>query len=165
MMLNNIFKRFRLPDKILSDRGPQFASRMFRELMKKLGIQTAPSTAYHPQTDRMTECFNQEIEAYLSIYCTSHPEDWVDALPMVEFMHNNRWHSDRKHTPFELMMGVNPLAIPLTHEYTKYPSVEERVRGLINMREEALAVHEFARQHMLQRITSNFKLFKLGQKV
>ena len=98
---------------------------MFRELMKKLGIQTALSTAYHPQTDGTMERFNQEIEAYLSIYCTSHPEDWVDALPMVEFTHNNRRHSDRKHTPFELMMGANSLAIPLTHEYTKYPSVEE----------------------------------------
>jgi hypothetical protein len=63
------------------------------------------------------------------------------------------------------MMGVNPLAIPLTHEYTKYPSIEERVGGLISMREEALAAHEFACQHMLQRITSNFKSFKLGQKV
>jgi hypothetical protein len=63
------------------------------------------------------------------------------------------------------MMGVNPLAIPLIHEYTKYPSVKERVRGLINIREEALATHEFARQRMLQRITSNFELFKQGQKV
>jgi hypothetical protein len=63
------------------------------------------------------------------------------------------------------MMGVNPLAIPLTHEYTQYPSVEERVGGLINMREEALAAHEFARQCMLQRITSNSEPFKLGQKV
>jgi hypothetical protein len=90
MILDNVFKRFGLPDKILSDRGPQFTSGMFRELMKKLGIQTMLSMAYHPQTDGTTERFNQEIEAYLSIYCTSHPEDWVDALPMVEFTHNNR---------------------------------------------------------------------------
>jgi hypothetical protein len=89
MILDNVFKRFGLPDKILSDRGPQFTSGMFRELMKKLGIQTALSMAYHPQTDGTTEHFNQEIEAYLSIYCTSHPEDWVNALPMVEFTHNN----------------------------------------------------------------------------
>jgi hypothetical protein len=89
LILDNVFKRFGLPDKILSDCGPQFASGMFRELMKKLGIQTALSTAYHPQTDGTTEHFNQEIEAYLSIYCTSHPEDWVDALPILEFTHNN----------------------------------------------------------------------------
>jgi len=96
LILNNVFKHFGLPDKILSDRRPQFASGMFYELMKKLGIQTALSTAYHPQTDgsTSTEHFNQEIEVYLSIYCTSHPEDWVDALPMIEFTHNNRQHSD-----------------------------------------------------------------------
>ncbi len=77
MILNNVFKHFGLPDKIISDRGPQFASGMFRELMKHLGIQMSLSTAYHPQMDGTTERSNQEIEAYLSIYCTSHPEDWV----------------------------------------------------------------------------------------
>jgi transposase InsO family protein len=85
MMLDHVFKRFSLPDKVITNRGPQFTSRMFRELMKHLGVQTSLSTAYHPQTDGTTERFNQEIEAYLSIYCTSHPEDWVDALPVLEF--------------------------------------------------------------------------------
>ena len=69
---------------------------------------------------------------------------------MIEFTHNNQRHADRKNTPFELMMGVSPLATPLTHEYTKYPSVEERVGSLTNMREEALATHEYARSCMLQ---------------
>ena len=63
------------------------------------------------------------------------------------------------------MMGVSPLATPLAHEYTKYPSVEERMGSLTNMREEALAAHEYARSRMLQRIKSNFTPFVLGQKV
>jgi hypothetical protein len=126
--------------------------------MKHLGVQTSLSTAYHPQTDGTTERFNQEIEAYLSIYCTSHPEDWVDALPVLEFTHNNRRHSDRKNTPFELMMGMSPLATPLVHEYTKYPSIEERVRSLINIREEArMNLHEIACSNELRR-TSNRSL-------
>ena len=33
-----------------------------------------------PQTDGTTERVNQEIEAYLSIYCASHPEEWPQAL-------------------------------------------------------------------------------------
>ena len=98
-------------------------------------------------------------------YCTSHPEDWVDALPMIEFTHNNRRHADRKNTPFELIMGVSPLATPLAHEYTKYLSVEERVGRLTNMHEEVLAAHEYARSCMLQRIKSNFTPFLVGQKV
>ena len=54
LLLENLYKRFGLPDKIISDRGPQFASKAFIELLKLLGIKSALSTAYHPQTDGTT---------------------------------------------------------------------------------------------------------------
>ena len=65
LLLENLYKQFGLPDKIISDRGPQFASKAFKELLNLLGIKSALSTAYHPQTDGTTERTNQEIEAYL----------------------------------------------------------------------------------------------------
>ena len=68
LLLQNLYKRFRLPDKIISDRGPQFASKASVRLLKLLGIKSTLSTAYHPQTDGTTERTNQEIEASLSIY-------------------------------------------------------------------------------------------------
>ena len=55
LLMDNLYKRFGLPNKIISDRGPQFASKSFRELLKLLGIKSALSTAYHPQTDGTTE--------------------------------------------------------------------------------------------------------------
>ena len=118
LLLEGLYKQFGLPDKIISDRGPQFASKAFTELLKLIGIKSALSTAYHPQTDRTTEWVNQKIEAYLSIYCASHPEDWPQALHIMEFTHNNRWHVDRQTTPFELMIGESPVAIPPTFENT-----------------------------------------------
>ena len=95
-----------------ADRGPQFASRAFFELLKLLGIISALSTAYHPQTDGTTEQTNQEIEAYLSIYCASHPEDWPQALHTLEFTHNNRRHADGPNTPFKLQPFAKRLAVP-----------------------------------------------------
>ena len=38
LLSENLYKRFGLPDKIISDRGPQFASKAFLELLKLLGI-------------------------------------------------------------------------------------------------------------------------------
>ena len=76
LLLENLYKRFGLLDKIIFDRGPQFASKAFKELLNPLDIKSALSTAYHPQTDGTTEWTNQEIEAYLSIYCASRPEEW-----------------------------------------------------------------------------------------
>ena len=71
------------------------------------------------------------VEAYLSIYCTSYPEDWPKALHLMEFTHNNRRHADRMKTPFELMFGESPITLPLSFENTKYPAVEDRMKTLI----------------------------------
>jgi transposase InsO family protein len=55
LLLDNLYRRFGLPDKMLSDQGPQFAAKAFRELLKLLGIKSNLTTAYHPQTDGTTE--------------------------------------------------------------------------------------------------------------
>jgi transposase InsO family protein len=89
LLLDNLYKRFGLPDKMLSDWGPQFAAKAFRELLKLLGIKSNLTTAYHPQTDGATKQVNQEIEAYLSIYCSAHPTEWKNSLSTLEFTHNN----------------------------------------------------------------------------
>jgi transposase InsO family protein len=60
---------------MLSDQGPQFAANVFHKLLKLLGIKSNLTTAYHPQMDGTTKQVNQEIEAYLSVYCSVHPTE------------------------------------------------------------------------------------------
>ena len=55
ILLNSLYKQYGLPDKVISDRGPQFASHAFKELGKLLGIKLAMSTTHHPQTDGASE--------------------------------------------------------------------------------------------------------------
>ena len=74
---NNIWKIHGIPKKIISDRGPQFASTFMGELYKALGIKRAISTAYHPQTDGQTERINQEIEVFLRHYINYRQDDWT----------------------------------------------------------------------------------------
>ena len=45
---DNLFKRFGLPDRIISDRDPRFAAKAFQELLKLLNVTSSLSTAYHP---------------------------------------------------------------------------------------------------------------------
>jgi hypothetical protein len=63
------------------------------------------------------------------------------------------------------MNGKAPVAIPTTFKNTKFPSIAERIKNLVTSREEALAAHELARSHMVERIKSNFAPFKKGQMV
>jgi hypothetical protein len=150
---------------MLSDREPQFAAKAFHKLLKLLGIKSNLTTAYHPQTDGATKRVNQDIEAYLLIYCSAHPTKWKNFLSTLEFTHNNQGHADQIHTSFELMNGKAPVAIPTTFENTKVPSVAKKIKNLVTSREEALAAHELAKSRMAERIKSNFVAFKKGEMV
>ena len=57
------------------------------------------------------------------------------------------------------------LAIPLSFENTKYPSIEERMGTLLRNREEALVAHKLARNCMIEWRKSTFVPFKKGDKV
>ena len=70
-----------LPDTMISDRGPQFASHVFKGITTSLQIKHKMSTAFHPQTDGQMECYNAELEAYLQIFCAYEPNSWNKMLP------------------------------------------------------------------------------------
>jgi len=67
-----------IPQKIISDQGPQFVLGFMKELCSRLRIERNPSTAYHPQTDGQTEQGNQELEQYLQLYCNYRQNDWAE---------------------------------------------------------------------------------------
>ena len=62
---DEIWKIHGIPKTILSDHGPQFASKFMEDLTRILGTKKKLSTAYHPQTDGQTERINQEIGTFL----------------------------------------------------------------------------------------------------
>ena len=49
------------------------------------------------------------------------------------------------------MLGITLVAIPLSFENMKYPTIEERMKKMIQEREEAQAAHELARSQMAGR--------------
>jgi hypothetical protein len=165
LYLQHVYTWFGLPDKIISDRDPRFASRLFQELGKLLVIKLAMSTAYHPQTDGEIKHVNQELKVYLRVFCSNNPETWKGFLPTAEFAHNQKFHSAVKNTTFFLIMGSHPRAIPLAYAKTDVPAVEQRIAQLQKAHNKALASHELARQMMANRINKKFQPFKEGDKV
>ena len=55
---DNMWKLHRLPESVVSDRGPQFVAELIKELNQILEIETKLSIAFHPQTDRQMERMN-----------------------------------------------------------------------------------------------------------
>ena len=160
LFFHKVYTRFDLYEKIISDRGPQFASAFAKELGKLLGYTLALSTAYHPQTDGETERVNQEVETYLRIYCGNNPTSWADSISHAEFAHNHRPHSVTGKSPFYLMMGYEPVPLPNVLPSSPLPAVEERLKAL-----QAARLDELARQTMAARTRRHFTLFKKGERV
>ena len=165
LFFHKVFLRFGLYTKIISDRGPQFASKFTKELGRILQYDLALSTAYHPQTDRETERVNQEIETYLRIFCGNKPTTWAESITHTEFTHNHQPHSVTGKSPFFLMMGYEPIALPTILPSTSVPTVELQLKELTVACDEALAAHELARQVMARHSRKPFSLFKKGDKV
>jgi len=62
---DEIWKLHGVPRMILSNRGPQFASKFMEEFTKVLGTKRKLSMVYYLQTDGQTERIKQEIGTFL----------------------------------------------------------------------------------------------------
>jgi len=82
---DNVWKLHGLPESIISDRGPQFAAGLIKELNGMLGIKSKLSTAFYPQTNGQTESVNQELEQYLRMFIDHRQEQWPEWLGTAEF--------------------------------------------------------------------------------
>jgi len=89
---DNVWKLHGLLESVVSDRGPQFAVEMIKELNKMLGIETKLLTSFHPQTDGQTEQMDQELEQYLRFFVDHRQKDWPEWLALSEFAVNNKVH-------------------------------------------------------------------------
>ena len=165
LYIDNVFIQYGLPDRIISDRGLQFTSNIFNGIMNAIGVKHSMSTVFHPQTDGQTKCYNQELEAYLRIYCAYKPDDWSNKLSLAQFVHNSRTHEAIKQSPFQLIYGTKPVALPEVSEKTNSPVANNRINQLYKSREEVLATHELARIKMMERTTRQAKPFKVNDQV
>ena len=97
---DNVWKLHALLESVISDREPQFAAVLMRELNKILRIETKLSTAYHPETGGQIERTNQELEQYLRMYVNHRQNNWAEWLVTAEFAFNNKVHMATKSSPF-----------------------------------------------------------------
>lgn len=92
----------------VSDRGPQFIAQFWQHLAKRLRVQLAKSTAFHPQTDGQTERINAVLEQILRATTSYRQDDWVEWLGTAEFAVNSARSASTGASPFEINYGYQP---------------------------------------------------------
>ena len=108
ILIQNTWRRYGLWDKMISDRGPQFAAKVIKALYKRLGVNSQLTTTYHPQANGQTERMNQKIEQYLCMFFRQRQDDWARLLSVAEFIINSYVNSSTGRSPFEMMYEYQP---------------------------------------------------------
>lgn len=117
-----------LPTAIVSDRGSQFVSALWKRLCEVLGITRRLSTAFHPQTDGSTERMNSVVEAYLRAYVNWDQSNWAKLLGIAMIAIRARQAVSTGVSPFFLQHGyyVDPIQLEMRHQVRDYTAGEQR---------------------------------------
>ena len=100
--VREVYRLHGLPRSITSDRGTQFVSELWGRVCKLLSVQRNLSTAFHPQTDGLTERANSDIEVVARTYANQAQDNWATLTPILELMLNTRTSSTTGVSPFFL---------------------------------------------------------------
>ena len=128
LLTNHVFKLHGIPLDIVSDRGPQFTSRVWHEFCTAVGASVSLSSGYHPQTNGQAERANQNLGAALRCVAAHHPVSWSTHLPWIEYAHNSLTCSATGMSPFLCCYGYQPPLFPEQEAAVAVPSVKDHLR-------------------------------------
>jgi hypothetical protein len=158
LYLEHVYRWFGLPSKMISDRDPRFTSHFARALCQRLGVHQNVSTAFHPQTDGLSERKNQWVEMFLRHLTSTQQDDWADWLPIATASHNHFENATTCVAPSEAMFGYLPCL-----DYQTPPSMNDRAEERTEMAyQKRLQAREAINKWAGARPSS---LFKTGDRV
>ena len=130
LLVNHVFQIHGIPADIVSNRGPQFTSRVRKEFCQKLVATVSLTSEYHPQSNGQTECANQDLETTLRCICARNPASWSSHITWVEYSHNSLRSAATSMTPFEASIGYLPPLFPSQEQEIAVPSVQLSLRRI-----------------------------------
>ena len=135
---------FGCPSVIISDQGREFVNEVTDLLFAKTNTQHRVTSAYHPQTNGLTERFNQTLSHCLVAKINEDQTDWDEKLDPILFSYRVSKQASTKYSPYFLMFGRHP-RLPIDAELDPSPEelteptseeIEQALENLLETRKE-----------------------------
>jgi hypothetical protein len=163
-----VFSYFGMPERIHTDQGSQFESKLFQELCTLWRIDKSRTTPYHPQGNGVVERGNRELgDSLRSLLLRRDESDWDLLLPSIMRSIRSTPHSLTLESPNFLMFG-REITTPDTLDHLSLPQMADREEYTNQLIERSNQSQEILRDMQQQIISSNSNLsplFKVGDRV
>jgi hypothetical protein len=109
LLLNEIYPRYGCPLQIIHDRGSEFTSSAFKEVLKELNIDNVSCTAYHPESNAKQERMHRVLHDILAKRVQGNTREWDIHLNMSLAGIRHNVSSSSKFSPFYLVYNRDPI--------------------------------------------------------
>lgn len=147
-LLHDVILRHGAPRQLITDRGRCFLSKVVDDILRSCSTNHKFTTAYHPQTNGLTERLNRTLTDMLAMYVSEDHRDWDINLPFVTFAYNSSRHDTAGYSPFYLLFGYDP---PLPMDTILHPHADTSSAYA----RDALARADIARQVARDRLSAS----------
>lgn len=104
---DNFIVYYGIPERLHSDQGPDFESKLIKELCEVAGIKKCRTTPYHPRGNPV-ERFNRTLLNMLGTLESKQKAKWKDYVKPLVHAYNCTRNETTGYTPYELMFGRSP---------------------------------------------------------
>ena len=113
ILKDDVFTLVGPPQRLHSDQGRNFESRILGDLCKAFGVTKSHTTPYHPMGNGLVERMNRSLLTLLRTY-VDREGDWETHLQLLLFIYRTTKHATTGLSPYEVLFGYtpSPLQIP-----------------------------------------------------
>lgn len=101
---NQWFRRYSVPEYIISDNATSFLAKDFKSFLEKYGVQHWTNSRYHSQANP-AERLNRTINACIRTYVKTDQRLWDSRVAEIEHILNNTIHASTGYTPYKIIFG------------------------------------------------------------
>ena len=158
-LYENFITVYGIPQRIHSDQGRCFESKIIKELCSLTGMSKSRTTPYHAMGNGACERFNQSLLKLLGTLANDQKSKWKSHLSSLVHYYNCTPHDSTGFAPYELMFGRKP-SLPLDAEI-KPPCEDESslTKFVEGLKQQVEYVRNLAKKKMEERAANAKELY------
>lgn len=158
-LYDNFITVYGAPQRLHSDQGRCFESKVIKELCVLTGMKKSRTTPYHPMGNGACERMNQSVLKLIGTLANDQKSKWKSYLPSLIHAYNCTPHAATGFSPYELMFGRKPM-LPVDAEIKPKPNGDgDLTKFVFELKKQVEYVNSIAKKRMEQKAVSSKELY------